>query len=46
MGVKQLDALVKAALESPVVRNERSWSFTVVMDKGVLEEINAETISR
>ena len=39
---EQLDALVKAALESPSARNAHPWHFAFVSDTALLEEINAE----
>lgn len=39
---EQLDALIKAALESPTGRNAQSWHFTVVRNKDLLTQINGE----
>jgi nitroreductase len=39
---EQLDALLKAAVESPSARNAQPWHFTVVQNKGVVAEVNAE----
>jgi nitroreductase len=41
---EQLDALLAAALQSPSARNAQPWHFSVVRDKSIVREINAETI--
>ena len=41
---EQLDALIKAALESPSARDSQPWHFTVVRDRALLADINAETV--
>ena len=38
----QLDALLKAAVESPSARNSQPWHFSVVQNPDILDEINAE----
>jgi nitroreductase len=38
----QLDAILKAAQESPSARNRQPWHFTVVRSKAVVAEVNAE----
>ena len=40
--VEQLQALLRAAVESPSARNLQPWHFTVVQDAAVLAEVNAE----
>ena len=37
---EQLDALLKAAVESPSARNLQPWHFTVVRDQKLLDEMN------
>jgi len=39
---EQLQALLRAAAESPSARNLQPWHFTVVQDTTVLTEVNAE----
>jgi nitroreductase len=39
---EQLDAILKAARESPSARNSQPWHFSVVRKPAILEEINAE----
>jgi len=39
---EQLQALLRAAVESPSARNLQPWHFTVVQDAAVLAEVNAE----
>jgi nitroreductase len=39
---EQLAAMLKAAAESPSARNRQPWHFTVVRNKNVLAEVNAE----
>jgi len=39
---EQLQALLRAAVESPSARNLQPWHFTVVRDAAVLAEVNAE----
>ena len=38
----QLDAILKAAFESPSARNRQPWHFTVVRDQKVIAEVNEE----
>ena len=38
----QLDAILKAAFESPSARNLQPWHFTVVRDQKVIAEVNEE----
>ncbi|MDR0920024.1 MAG: nitroreductase family protein [Oscillospiraceae bacterium] len=40
---EQIDILVKAALDAPTARNEQSWHFSIVTNKDLMSEINAET---
>ena len=37
---EQMDALLKAAVESPSAVNRQPWHFTVVRDQGLLNEMN------
>jgi nitroreductase len=39
---EQLDALLKAASEAPSARNQQPWHFTVVRNKAIVSEVNAE----
>jgi len=39
---EQLQALLRAAVESPSARNLQPWHFTVVQDANLLAEVNAE----
>jgi nitroreductase len=39
---EQLDALLKAAVESPSARNAQPWHFSVVQNPALLAEINQE----
>jgi nitroreductase len=39
---EQLDAVLKAALESPSARNLQPWHFSVVQKPAILREINDE----
>ena len=39
---EQLDALLKAAVESPSARNAQPWHFTVVQNAQIIAEVNAE----
>lgn len=41
---EQIDALVKAALESPSARNAQPWHFSFVTDQALLAQINAEIL--
>jgi len=41
---EQLDAVIKAALESPSARNRQPWHFTVVRDMNVIAEVNEEAM--
>ena len=38
---EQLDALLKAAVESPSAVNRQPWHFTVVRNQALLDELNA-----
>jgi len=38
----QLDAILKAAFESPSARNRQPWHFTVARDQKVIAEVNEE----
>ena len=38
---EQLDALLKAAVQSPSAMNRQPWHFTVVQDQSLLDRINA-----
>jgi len=40
-----LDAILKAAVESPSARNSQPWRFTVVQNQSVIKEINDEANS-
>ena len=40
---QQLDALLKAAVESPSAVNRQPWHFTVVRNQRLLDEINRAT---
>lgn len=40
---QQLDALLKAAVESPSANNRQPWHFTVVRDQALLDQINDAT---
>jgi nitroreductase len=42
---EQLDALLKAAQESPSARNAQPWRFSVVQNQSLLAEINKEAKS-
>jgi nitroreductase len=39
---EQLDAILKAARESPSARNAQPWYFSVVQKPGILKEVNEE----
>ncbi|MDR3265281.1 MAG: nitroreductase [Synergistaceae bacterium] len=39
---EQLDALLKAAVESPSARNTQPWHFSVVRNPAIVAEVNAE----
>ncbi|MDR1508839.1 MAG: nitroreductase [Synergistaceae bacterium] len=39
---EQLDAILASALESPSARNRQPWHMTVVRNKSVVAEVNAE----
>jgi nitroreductase len=39
---EQLDAILKAAREAPSARNKQPWHMTVVRNKSVVAEVNAE----
>jgi nitroreductase len=41
---EQWDALIKAALEAPSARNDQPWHFTLVKNKALLKDINAEAV--
>ena len=41
----QLDAILKAAFESPSARNRQPWYFTVVRDQKVIAEVNEEALN-
>ena len=40
----QLDALLKAAVESPSARNLQPWHFTIVQSAAILDEVNQEAL--
>ncbi|MDR3207791.1 MAG: nitroreductase family protein [Oscillospiraceae bacterium] len=46
LSTAQIDALLKAAVESPSANNAQPWHFTVVRDAALLAEINAEASQR
>jgi len=37
---EQLDALLKAAVESPTARNYQPWHFSIVRDQAIIKEVN------
>lgn len=37
---EKIDAIVKAALTAPTSKNQRSWHFTVVTDRALLEKLS------
>ena len=39
---EQLDAILKAAMESPSARNLQPWHFTVVHNQPIIKEVNDE----
>ncbi|MDR3230214.1 MAG: nitroreductase [Synergistaceae bacterium] len=41
---EQLDALLKAAVESPSARNSQPWHFSVVQNPAIVAEVNAEAV--
>jgi nitroreductase len=42
---EQLDAILKAAEQSPSARNAQPWHFTVVQNQNIIKEINDEANS-